>query len=269
MGTSDSLPPVSAHADIEALEPWFHNLHLPDGRQTAPNHFLGDFPTYKWQELSPFLPSDVTGWSVLDVGCNAGFYSIELARRGAQVTAIDMNEHYLRQAHWAAEQFGVAPSIRFQRMQVYELSHLDKAFDLVLFLGVFYHLRYPLLGLDIVSRKVGKLMVFQSLTMPGEEVAPAVADLPFDAREALVAPGWPRMAFIEQRLAGDPTNWWAPNHAAILALLRSCGMRVTAQPGKETYLCAPDPALSSPVATWDAEEYSAVTGLRHGSKGPP
>src|SRR5919109_3680597 len=101
---------------INELKPWFHNLHLPGGQETAPDHPLGDFPAFKWRELAPALPSDLSGWSVLDVGCNAGFYSIELARRGANVLAIDVDPHYLRQARWAARQFGVAERIEFRQM---------------------------------------------------------------------------------------------------------------------------------------------------------
>jgi tRNA (mo5U34)-methyltransferase len=248
-------------AEIASLAPWFHNLHLPDGSQTAPGHFLGDFPRYKWLELAPHLPQEMDGWTVLDIGCNAGYYSIELARRGAAVTAIDLNEHYLRQARWAADKIGVRTRIEFRKMQVYELARLERRFDLVLFLGVFYHLRYPLLGLDIVSRTVGRMLAFQTLTMPGEEVTPVVEDLGIDERQVMREDGWPKMAFIEQRLANDPTNWWAPNHAAVLALLRSCGMRVTARPGTETYLCEPDPERPSPMCTWNAEEFGVVTGL--------
>jgi tRNA (mo5U34)-methyltransferase len=247
--------------DIRALGPWFHNLHLPDGRQTAPDHFLGDFPAYKWQEIAPLLPAQMDDWHVLDVGCNAGFYSIELAKRGARVTAIDVNEHYLKQARWSATQFGVLDRIELRRMQVYDLARWRTRFDLVLFLGVFYHLRYPMLGLDIVTRLVGRTMVFQTLTMPGTRVHPGVDDLAFEARTVMTEQGWPKMAFIEQRLANDPTNWWAPNHAGVLAMLRSCGMRVTAQPGHEVYVCEPDPANPSCVDTWNAEEYRAVTGL--------
>ncbi|HEY4647843.1 MAG TPA: DUF1698 domain-containing protein, partial [Gemmatimonadales bacterium] len=72
--------------DIAALAPWFHNLHLPDGTETAPGHFLGDFPRYKWQALAPHLPARLDGWTALDIGCNAGYYSFELAQRGARVT---------------------------------------------------------------------------------------------------------------------------------------------------------------------------------------
>jgi tRNA (mo5U34)-methyltransferase len=84
------------HGRIAELGPWFHNLHLPEGVQTAPAHFLGDFPRWKWREISQHIPEDLTGWTALDIGCNAGFYSFELARRGAQVTGIDLDEHYLR-----------------------------------------------------------------------------------------------------------------------------------------------------------------------------
>jgi len=84
--------------EIKALEPWFHNIHLPDGTQTAPYHELGDFPMLKWKAIAPHLPGDLSSWKAVDVGCNAGFYSVELAKRGAKVTGIDIDEHYLRQA---------------------------------------------------------------------------------------------------------------------------------------------------------------------------
>ena len=74
---------------VEALAPWFHNLHLPGGVQTAPRHALGDFPAFKWREIADGWPHDLSGWRALDVGCNAGFYSFELAKRGAHVLGID------------------------------------------------------------------------------------------------------------------------------------------------------------------------------------
>jgi tRNA (mo5U34)-methyltransferase len=80
---------MPASDNIETLGPWFHNLHLPDGRQTAPGHRYGDFPNFKWQRIAHCIPADLQGWSVLDIGCNAGFYSIELARRGADVVGLD------------------------------------------------------------------------------------------------------------------------------------------------------------------------------------
>jgi tRNA (mo5U34)-methyltransferase len=114
----EALDPEIAEAqEITALAPWFHNLHLPDGSQTCPDHSLGDFPNFKWQQIAPHLPEDLTGWSALDIGCNAGFYSFALARRGAHVLAIDSDPHYLRQARWAAVQFGLQDAVDFQQMQ--------------------------------------------------------------------------------------------------------------------------------------------------------
>ena len=228
---------------VAELGPWFHNLHLPDGTETAPNHPLGDFPANKWRRIAPHLPPDLSGWTALDVGCNAGFYSFELARRGARVTGVDHDAHYLDQARWAAQRFGLAGRISFQRGDVYELAREGalggESFDLVLFLGVFYHLRYPLLALDGIARRVRRLLLFQSLSLPGREVEPDTGDRPLAARGDLLAPGWPKMAFVEHTLAGDPTNWWVPNRAAVEALLRAAGLEPVARPGDEIYLCRP------------------------------
>ena len=60
---------------VKELGSWFHNLDLK-GVQTAPGHFLGDYPSVKWRGFRHAVPQDLTGKSVLDIGCNAGFYSI-------------------------------------------------------------------------------------------------------------------------------------------------------------------------------------------------
>jgi tRNA (mo5U34)-methyltransferase len=250
---------------IDALAPWFHNLHLPGGVQTLPRHFLGgDFPNFKWQQIHPFLPQDLGGWRVLDVGCNAGFYSFELARRGASVLGIDVDAHYLAQANWAAREFGLEAQVEFRRMEVYDLAHTDELFDLVWFMGVFYHLRYPLLALDLLAQRTRRLMMFQTLTMPGDSVYASTEDCAIDERTPLLESGWPKMAFIEHRLAGDPTNWWAANHAGVEAMLRSSGLRVEARPGHEMYLCAPDPEAARARSLY-ASQLASATGAGRGT----
>ncbi len=258
--TTTTTPASRDRAEVDALGPWFHNLHLPDGTQTAPDHWLGDFPSFKWQQLGPHLPPDLNGWTCLDIGCNAGFYSFELARRGGQVLGIDVDARYLRQARWAAERFGLQDRVTFEQMQVYDLARDVRRFDLVLFMGVFYHLRYPMLGLDIVCQKLDRLMVFQTLTMPGDEVYPASDAHGCQDRDLLRDPGWPKMAFLEHRFAGDPTNWWAANHAGVEAMLRSAGTKIVGRPGHEIYLCEPDADRPSCAATWDRGEYLSATG---------
>lgn len=256
MSAAPASPDLSR--EIERLGPWFHNLHLPDGTQTAPDHWLGDFPRFKWEQVREAIPSDLSGWSALDIGCNAGFYTFELAKRGAEVVGIDHDPRYLAQAEWAAPRFGLEERVRFERRQVYDLARSGERFDLVLFMGVFYHLRYPLLGLDAVAGATRRLLIFQTLTMPGEEVFDDVGDRPIEEREVFLEPGWPKMAFVERRFAGDPTNWWVPNHAAVLALLRSAGLEVVERPGHEIYACRP----SGERPRRDGEELAAALGTR-------
>lgn len=222
---------------IAQLGPWFHNLHLPDGSQTAPDHFLGDFPKYKWQEIAPHLPADLTGLKALDIGCNAGYYSFELARRGARVTALDIDAHYLDQARWAAQIYNLDEQIEFRQRPVYQLANTSEQYDIVWFMGVFYHLRYPLLALDLVRQCCRGRMIFQTMTMPGETVLPVQEDYDLHEREVMNQPGWPQMAFVENRIAGDPTNWWAPNHAAVEALLRAAGFGNIERIAHEVYMC--------------------------------
>jgi tRNA (mo5U34)-methyltransferase len=256
-----TAPSKAREAEILALGPWFHNLHLPDGAQTAPGSPLGDFPAFKWRELAPHVPEDLTGWTALDVGCNAGFYTFELARRGAHVTGIDVEPLFLRQAEWAAREFGLAHQVEFRRAQVYDLAREQQPFDLVLFMGVFYHLRYPMLGMDILTGLTRRLMVFQTLTAPGTEVF-ADAARPRDVldRDDFRAPGWPTMSFLEHPFAGDPTNWWAPNLAGVEAMLRSSGMRITARPGHEIWFCEPDPEAPGWARGAGRAEFLAATG---------
>src|ERR1051326_1323480 len=88
---------------VTNLGEWFHNLDL-QGVRTAPNHFLGDYPSNKWRTFAHAIPRDLHGKSVLDVGCNAGFYSIEMKRRGAsRVLGMDFDPGYLAQARFAAD----------------------------------------------------------------------------------------------------------------------------------------------------------------------
>jgi tRNA (mo5U34)-methyltransferase len=222
--------------DIANLGPWFHNLHLPGGIETCPDHWAGDFPHWKWLEFESHIPSDMTGWRVLDIGCNAGFYSFELARRGADVLGIDINPHYLAQACWAAERYGLK-NVRFARRQIYEIDTTER-FELIVFMGVFYHLRYPLLALDLLAQLRPRLMVFQTLIQGSSDICPQAAeDFDFASRDRLARPDWPHLAFVETTFCGDPTNWWVPNRAAVVGMLRAAGLDVIAQPGDETWLC--------------------------------
>jgi tRNA (mo5U34)-methyltransferase len=209
--------------------------------QTAPNHFLGDYPAVKWRSFEHALPHSLDGLTVLDVGCNAGFYSIEMKRRGArQVVGVDTDARYLAQARFAAEVSGVA--IELQNLSVYELPTLAQRFDIVLFMGVLYHLRHPLLALDILHEfAVGDLLVFQSMLRGNAECREFERDYAFEERRHFDDSAYPRMHFVEHKYAGDPTNWWVPNRAAAAAMLRSSGFAIADNPEEEVFICRRQP----------------------------
>jgi tRNA (mo5U34)-methyltransferase len=234
--TATKLNEKSIEKQIAALGPWFHNICLA-GIQTAPQHFLGDYPRIKFESFRDAIPLNLTGKTVLDIGCNAGFYSFEMKRRGAaRVLGIDTDEHYLRQARFAAEVKTAA--VEFRNLAVWDVAELQEKFDLVIFMGVLYHLRHPLLALDLIHEHVAKdLMVFQSMQRGSRELIDVEPDYDFNDTAPFDEPAYPKMHFIEHRYSHDETNWWVPNRACVEAMLRSAGFRVEAHPEEEVYLC--------------------------------
>jgi tRNA (mo5U34)-methyltransferase len=245
--------PERVRQQAEALGPWFHNLNLM-GVQTAPEHFLGDYPRVKWERFASALPADLAGRSVLDIGCNGGFYTMEMKRRrAARVLGIDIDPDYLAQARFAAEVEGM--DIELRQLSVYDVGVLGERFDIVLFIGVLYHLRHPLLALDLIHEHVARdLLVFQSMQRGSDAMPEFAADYEFWDTEMFDDPGWPKLHFIQHRYAHDPTNWWAPNRACSAAMLRSAGFEIVSHPESEVFICR---RVDRP-----AESYGAVYPAR-------
>jgi len=233
-------PPTTTEPPLEhrirELGDWFHNLEL-GGVKTAPHHFLGDYPRVKWQRFAHAIPSDLRGRTVLDIGCNGGFYSLEMKRRGAdRVLGVDFDPRYLAQARLAAEVHGL--DIEFRQLSVYDVAQLGEKFDVVIFMGVLYHLRHPLLALDLIHEHVSRdLFIFQSMQRGSEEAGPVESDYSFSNTEVFERADFPKMFFIEHRYTGDPTNWWIPNRACVEAMLRSSGFEILEHPEAEVFVC--------------------------------
>jgi tRNA (mo5U34)-methyltransferase len=252
-----AVPRDDLEGRIAALGPWFHNIDL-DGVWTAPDHFLGDYPGAKFRRFAPHLPADLSGKSVLDIGCNAGFYSIEMKRRGAErVLGIDSDERYLAQAQLASETLGFE-DIEFAKLDVYDVGAIGERFDLVIFMGVLYHLRHPLLALDLIREHVaGDMLLFQSMQRGSKNVLPLEHDYEFKESELFFESGYPKLHFVENCYSGDWTNWWVPNRACTEAMLRSAGFVIDRQIEEEVYLCsvADRPfAKHGPVVVYPARE---------------
>src|SRR5207237_1225087 len=151
------------------------------------------------------------GKTVLDIGCNAGFYAMEMKRRGAErVLGLDTDEEYLAQARFAADVNGL--KIEFRKMSAYDVGQLREKFDLVIFMGVLYHLRHPLLALDLIHEHVAKdLLLFQSMQRGSKDLIPVEKDYDFNEAAPFDDLAFPKMHFIEDHFSRDETNWLVPN----------------------------------------------------------
>jgi tRNA (mo5U34)-methyltransferase len=163
-----------------------------------------------WLLRTAGVPADLTGASVLDIGTTNGGAAFTLERRGAsRVLATDIVDS----AHFGFDAIRSAldSSVEFRQLSVYELSHiLSERFDFVVFWGVLYHLRHPLLALDNV----------RAVTRGTAYVETAVCDseLPGDANVAI------SRFYRRDELRGDSSNWFAPNVHGLLEWCGSCGL---------------------------------------------
>jgi tRNA (mo5U34)-methyltransferase len=152
------------------------------------------------------------------------------------VLGVDFDDRYLDQARLAAEVEDA--DIEFRKLSVYDLAKLSERFDLVIFMGVLYHLRHPLLALDLIHEHVADdLLLFQSMQRGANEIFEPEIDYDFSQTGHFDRPDYPKLHFIEHRYAGDWTNWWAPNASASAAMLRSAGFQVLDRPEEEVFLC--------------------------------
>ena len=158
-------------------------------------------------------------------------------KRGAdRVVGIDTDEKYLDQARFAAKVGG--EDIEFRNLSVYRVAELREHFDLVLFMGVLYHLRHPLLALDLLREHVvDDLFVAQSMLRGSRRSIDLPPDFNFWEESVFEEDHFPRLHFVENRFAHDPTNWWIPNTACFEAMLRSAGFAILDHPEAEVFVC--------------------------------
>jgi tRNA (mo5U34)-methyltransferase len=213
---------------VEELGPWFHNYELADGVWTNPHGDLPgfDYPARRWAVIAPMVP-DVRGKSCLDVGCSSGFFSLKLKELGArEVVGIDDGEQRraIAQARFAAAQLG--HDIAFSERSIYELSGLNRTFDVVICLGVLYHLRHPLLAIEQLRTVCSGTLLFQTITTRHKgEILKTPANVAL--RDGIIDhPSFPMLKFIEGELNNDSSNWFVPNAEAVVAMLRSCGFSI-------------------------------------------
>jgi len=180
----------------------YHSVELPDGRVIQG---LQSLELLRWRISQFSIPDDLTGKRVLDIGAWDGWFSFEMERRGAEVVAVDavIQERFL-----AARQL-LDSKVEIIAESVYNLTpERFGRFDIVLFLGVLYHLKHPLLALERVCELCTDFACVESY------VSDEGADLDGD----------PVMEFYETtELRGQFDNWVGPNAPCLMAFCRTVG----------------------------------------------
>ncbi len=180
---------------------WWHSIDLGNGLITRGVHSLAELR----DNYARFnLPEDLRGQTLLDIGCWDGFYSFEAERHGARVTSVDC---------WRPENFFKAREALNSRVEFHELSVYEVtkgrlgSFDIVLFLGVLYHLRHPLLALEQVCEVTRDCAVIETHVI-----------------DDILRTDRPVMEFYEfDELGGQYDNWWGPNVECLAQMARAAG----------------------------------------------
>jgi tRNA (mo5U34)-methyltransferase len=226
--------------EVEALGWWYHHFELPSGVWTGDGEPPAYDPIERWELIEPHLPNDLEGKSVLDVGGNSGYFSLRMKQRGAgRCVMVEPVVEFVEQANFVFEQFDVDVEVVNEDVHAYCLT-TDERFDYVLFLGLFYHLKYPVLVLDRLAEMTTELIFFQSHIQgpPAETAEPGgLGDV---EREDLQSASFSRMSFIEGAYRDDLSNWWVPNYEALEPLARSAGLKVLARPHPELLVAEPE-----------------------------
>lgn len=211
---------------IAAHGRWFHEIELAPGIVT-PGEDSNRLKLPLLDELG--LPPDARGLRVLDVGCSDGYFSFEMERRGAEVLAIDFVAATATGFALAREILG--SRVEYRAESVYNLAPgRHGTFDLVLFLGVLYHLRKPLAALDALRSVVrpGGLLFVATMMIDDYVLLPDGTTTTLAALHPRLAeiPLW--QAYPRDSLNGDFTNCFAPNRAGLVAALEEAGFAVEA-----------------------------------------
>ncbi len=219
---------------IEKLSPWFHCIELPEGIKTKTETAVGEpveHPRPTWEFVRPHLDADLRGKTLLDVGCNAGFYSFEARRRGAaRVLGVDAQRHLIRQARFCARALN-AEGVEFEKMSVYDLdARALGQFDVTLALGLVYHLKHLVLALEKLFQVTRELLIIETAIFPPERSPGS-----FDHAVGGLRPTLHPLAYVENEPGMKEAiyNWFLPSPEALRALLANVGFdEVTVHPAE-------------------------------------
>jgi tRNA (mo5U34)-methyltransferase len=237
--------------ELKTLGWWYQHFQFPNGVRTGSGKEPGYDAEARWKFIEPYVPDDLSGKTVLDVGGNAGYFSIQMKLRGAEkCILVDPFVEFIRQAEFAAKQFNVELNLINEDAHTYCLT-TEERFDYVIFLGLLYHLKYPGLVLDRLA-EMAKERIFLQSDIIG--AAPQTSHEEFDCERSkddalLEDASFPKLFFIENLYNSDATNWWLPNFTAFAAMVRSAGLRIISRPHPHVIIAEPETYFGKVVLT--------------------
>jgi len=184
---------------------WYHSFELPDGSRREGHNTL-EILRERWGRFP--LPDSLAGRRVLDIGAWDGWFSFEAERRGAEVVAIDCVEiPNFREIHTV-----LASKVDYRILDFYELPQAGLGrFDYVFFLGVLYHLKHPLLALEMVCELTTDVAIVESFVTDAQTWREHQGELP-------------TLEFYEtDELGNQLDNWFGPSVSALLGMCRAAG----------------------------------------------
>jgi len=226
---------------IEELQPWRQDIEFCEGIRTGSGKISNLEPKHKWNDYKKYLPEDLTGKSVLDVGCNSGYITVQCKLRNAsRVLGVDAMEKNIRQAELVSEFFNANVEWLIQDAHLYTLT-TDEQFDYIIFSNLFYHLRYPTLVLDRLAEMTKSILIFNTPSVGNDPVITPEDDYERNSEKSFdTINGYPKMYFVEKYFAQDFSNWWFPNESCCFSLLRASGMKVIDHPREGLFICEPN-----------------------------
>lgn len=197
---------------------WYHVIEVAPGIRTP-----GRYDPRPWLDAMGF-PSDFTGKTVLDVGSYDGFFAFEAERRGAErVLATD--RHPAAHCGFATARELLGSRVEYAITSVYDLSReIHGTFDVVLFPGVLYHLRHPVLALDKIHA-VCKEYAFVETHVLDDDLIHRGEHHRLASLHPMLAETPLLQFYPGEELNGDSSNWVAPNVACLEAMLATSGFR--------------------------------------------